>query len=93
MSSLHAAKLGKVEGGMMGHGQKNANRGEAINRNAARISKCAEKLKELGHIVKDVRLELGDEISVSHRHKNLVLRKRHNNVRKIGDLGSVSENA
>lgn len=36
-------------------------------------------------------VELGDEISVSHRHKNIVLRKRHNNVRKISDLGAVSE--
>ena len=36
-------------------------------------------------------VELGDEISVSHRHKNLVLRKRHNNIRKISDLGTVGE--
>ena len=37
-------------------------------------------------------VELGDEISVSHRHKSIVLRKRHNNVRKISDLGPISEN-
>jgi len=36
----------------MGHGKKNANRGEAINRNAARISKLAEKVGELGKELK-----------------------------------------
>ena len=36
-------------------------------------------------------VELGDEISVSHRHKHLVLRRRHNNIRKISDLGTVGE--
>lgn len=46
----------------MGHGQKNANRGEAINRNAARVSKLAEKLKELGGILKKVKAELKEEI-------------------------------
>lgn len=31
-------------------------------------------------------LELGDEISVSHRHKDIVLKKRHDKVRRISDL-------
>ena len=47
----------------MGHGKKNANRGEAINRNAARIHELANKLKGLGNIVKDVKRELQDEIN------------------------------
>ena len=46
----------------MGHGRKNANRGEAISRNTQRIRKLAEKHKALGEIVKDVRRELKDEI-------------------------------
>ena len=31
-------------------------------------------------------LDLGDDISVSHCHKDLVLKKRHNNVRKLENL-------
>ena len=31
-------------------------------------------------------LELGDEISVSHRHKDIVLKKRHDRIRRISDL-------
>ena len=31
-------------------------------------------------------VELGDEISVSHRHKDIVLRKRHDKIRRISDL-------
>jgi len=31
-------------------------------------------------------LELGDEISVSHRHKDIVLKKRHDKVRRLSDL-------
>ena len=52
---------------MVGHGQKNTNRGQAINRNAARIKKLAEKLGELGEIVKKVKTGATkdlDEISV-----------------------------
>ena len=30
--------------------------------------------------------DLGDEISVSHRHKDIVLRRRHDKVRRISDL-------
>lgn len=47
----------------MGHNKKNANRGEAINRNAARVQELANKLKELGNIVKDAKRELQDEIN------------------------------
>ncbi len=52
---------------MVGHGQKNTNRGQAINRNAARIKKLAEKLAELGKLIKKVKIEAKsdlDEISV-----------------------------
>ena len=31
-------------------------------------------------------LELGDEISVSHRHKDIVLKKRHDKIRRISDV-------
>ena len=51
---------------MVGHGQKNTNRGQAINRNAARIKKLAEKLEDLGKIVKKVKAEATknlDEVS------------------------------
>jgi len=34
--------------------------------------------------------DLGDDISVSHRHKDIVLRRRHEKVRKISDLGMES---
>ena len=47
----------------MGHGKKNANRGEAIQNNYARIRTLAEKHKALGNIVKDVKRELQDEIN------------------------------
>ena len=47
----------------MGHGKKNANRGEAIKNNYARVQKLAEKHKALGNIVKDARRELQDEIN------------------------------
>ena len=47
----------------MGHGKKNANRGEAINRNAERVRRLSEKHKALGSIVKDVKRELQDEIN------------------------------
>lgn len=30
--------------------------------------------------------DLGDEISVSHCHKDIVLRRRHDKVRKINDI-------
>lgn len=30
--------------------------------------------------------DLGDDISVSHCHKDIVLRRRHSKVRKISDL-------
>ena len=30
--------------------------------------------------------DLGDEISVSHRHKDIVLRRRHDKVRRLCDL-------
>ncbi|HEY5681115.1 MAG TPA: hypothetical protein VIS55_13685 [Pseudomonadales bacterium] len=35
--------------------------------------------------------ELGDEISVSRSHKNIVLRRRRDNVRKISDLEPVGQ--
>lgn len=47
----------------MGHGKKNANRGEAIQNNYARIKKLAEKHKELGNHLKDAKRELQDEIN------------------------------
>jgi len=47
----------------MGHGKKNANRGEAIQNNYARIRTLAEKHKALGNIVNDVKRELQDEIN------------------------------
>lgn len=31
-------------------------------------------------------LDLGDDISVSHCHKDIVLKKRHNNIRRIEDV-------
>ncbi|MGD8418133.1 MAG: hypothetical protein PVH91_13830 [Pseudomonadales bacterium] len=31
-------------------------------------------------------MELGDEISVSHRHRDIVLRRRHDRVRRISDI-------
>ena len=31
-------------------------------------------------------LDLGDDISVSHCHKDVVLKKRHNNVRRIEEV-------
>lgn len=30
--------------------------------------------------------DLGDDISVSHRHKDIVLRRRHDKVRRFADL-------
>jgi hypothetical protein len=47
----------------MGHGKKNANRGEAIKNNYARVEKLAEKHKELGNHLKDTKRELQDEIN------------------------------
>ena len=46
----------------MGHGKKNANRGEAINRNTGRIKRLAQKHNELAQILKKVRTELKDDI-------------------------------
>lgn len=47
---------------MVGHGQKNANRGAAINRNAARIAKLAKKIAEIKkEMVKDLEA-LGEEV-------------------------------
>ena len=45
----------------MGHGQKNANRGAAINRNAARVEELAKQLKNLGNLMKDMKREGMDE--------------------------------
>ena len=36
-------------------------------------------------------VELGDDISVSHAHKNIVLRRRRTDVRKISDIGTIGE--
>ena len=46
----------------MGHGQKNANRGEAIMRNKARIKELATKIGEIGKMSKESRTELKGEI-------------------------------
>ena len=48
----------------MGHGQKNANRGAAINRNAARNQKLAEKIGECSNDIGAVRKELKDKFDV-----------------------------
>jgi len=46
----------------MGHGQKNTNRGEAINRNAARIERLAKKIAEIKkEMTKDFE-DLGEEV-------------------------------
>jgi hypothetical protein len=36
-------------------------------------------------------LDLGDDISVSHCHKDIVLKKRHNNVRRIEEVEPETE--
>jgi hypothetical protein len=46
----------------MGHGSKNANRGEAIMRNRARIEKLAEKIGEIGEQSEERRLQLKEEL-------------------------------
>ena len=38
-------------------------------------------------------VELGDDISVSHAHKNIILRRRRNDVRKISDIGTIGESS
>lgn len=48
----------------MGHGQKNKNRGEAIQRNAARVGALAEKLKEMGLLAKKLDAEQKEEINL-----------------------------
>ena len=47
----------------MGHGTKNANRGAAISRNAARVANLAEQLKNLGNLMKDMKREGMDEMN------------------------------
>jgi len=53
----------EVRGQSMGHGQKNANRGEAIQRNKARIAELATQLKNLGNLMKDMKREGMDEMN------------------------------
>lgn len=48
----------------MGHNLKTKNRAEAINRNAARVQTLAEKIEELGGMVKKIREELIEQVEL-----------------------------
>jgi predicted ribosome quality control (RQC) complex YloA/Tae2 family protein len=52
----------------VGHNIKNTNRTEAINRNAARLQKLAEKLEEMGKLVGKIREELVEQVDLIIEH-------------------------